>query len=153
MIFRPFPRFVGPMSAPPPFAIAKVASIKLSSCPARHAREVRWRCQSGLGAEPRSDTKSETGDAPFCNSDNTAAACATAPRCSKSTTSLQGFSATEPASDQGAPQKCSLPENDAGYAPNPNRAVESSNTYSPSATTSNFEIGSSLPVDIFTKCL
>src|SRR6476620_12292072 len=29
MIFRPFPRFVGPMSAPPPFAIAKVASIKL----------------------------------------------------------------------------------------------------------------------------
>src|SRR6185503_11990689 len=60
----------------------------------------------------------------------------------KSTTSLQGFSATEPASDQGAPQKCSLPENDAGYAPNPNRAVESSNTYSPSATTSNFEIGS-----------
>src|SRR6476661_4968998 len=51
------------------------------------------------GAEPRSDTKSETGDAPFCNSDNTAAACATAPRCSKSTTSLQGFSATEPASD------------------------------------------------------
>jgi hypothetical protein len=46
-------------------------------------------------------------------------------------------------SDQGTPQKCSLPENDAGYAPNPNRAVESSNTYSPSATTSNFEIGSS----------
>src|SRR6185503_8311008 len=107
------------------------------------AREVRWRCQSGLGAEPRSDTKSETGDAPFCNWDNTAAACATAPRCSKSTTSLQGFSATEPASDQGAPQKCSLPENDAGYAPNPNRAGESSNTYSPSPTTSNFEIGSS----------
>src|ERR1051325_3247287 len=72
------------------------------------------------------------------------AACATAPRCSKSTTSLQRFSATQPASDQGAPQKCSLPENDAGYAPNPNRAGESSNTYSPSPTTSNFEIGSSL---------
>src|SRR6476620_2286271 len=111
--------------------------------PAPHAREVRWRCQSGLGAEPRSDTKSETGDAPFCNSDNTAAACATAPRCSKSTTSLQEFSATELASDQGAPQKCSLPENDAGYVPNPNRSAESSNTYSPSAITRNFEIGSS----------
>src|SRR5262245_3726262 len=37
----------------------------------------------------------------------------------------------------------SLPENDAGYAPNPNRAGESSNTYSPSPTTGNFEIGSS----------
>ena len=35
-------------------------------------------------------------------------------------------------------------ENDAGYAPNPNRAAESSNTYSPSATTRNFEIGSRL---------
>src|ERR1700752_3545772 len=92
-------------------------------------------------AEPRSDTKSETGAAPFCNSDNTAAACATAPRCSKSTTSPQGFSATEPASDQGVPRKCSLPENDAGYAPNPNRSVESFNTYSSSATTRNFEIG------------
>src|ERR1700722_15712219 len=31
MIFIPFPRLVGPISAPPPLAIAKVASIKLSS--------------------------------------------------------------------------------------------------------------------------
>ena len=31
MIFMPFPRLVGPISAPPPLAIAKVASIKLSS--------------------------------------------------------------------------------------------------------------------------
>src|SRR6478752_5165662 len=116
--------------------------------PAPHAREVRWRCQSELGAESRSDTKFETGDAPFCNSDNTAAACATARRCSKSTTSLQGFSATEPASDQGVPRKCSLPENDAGYAPNPNRSAESSNTYSPSATPRNFEIGSSFSVPL-----
>ena len=30
-------------------------------------------------------------------------------------------------------------ENDAGYAPNPNRAAESSNTYSPSAIACNFE--------------
>ena len=101
-----------------------------------------WRARRDSNSRP-SDTKSETGDAPFCNSDNTAAACATAPRCSKSTTSLQGFSATEPVSDQGVPQKCSLPENGAGYAPNPNRSAESLNTYSSSATTRNFEIGSS----------
>src|SRR6516165_596573 len=31
MIFRPFPRFVAPISAPPPLAIAKVASMKHSS--------------------------------------------------------------------------------------------------------------------------
>src|SRR5512143_2413169 len=31
MIFKPFPRLVGPISAPPPLAMAKVASIKLSS--------------------------------------------------------------------------------------------------------------------------
>ena len=53
--------------------------------------------------------------------DNTVAACAIARPCSKSTTLPQGFSATEPAFDQGVPQKYSLPENDAGYAPNPNR--------------------------------
>ena len=56
---------------------------------------------------------------------------------------LKDFSVTEPAFDQGVPQKCSLPENDAGYPPNPNRSAESSNTYSPSAMTRNFEIGSS----------
>jgi hypothetical protein len=61
------------------------------------------RFASELGAESRSGTKSETGDAPFCNSDNTAAACAIAHPCSKSTTPLQGFSASEPASDQGVP--------------------------------------------------
>src|SRR5262245_11364126 len=44
----------------------------------------------------------------------------------------------------GRPQKYSLPENDAGYAPNPNRSAESSNTYSPSEMTRNFEIGSNL---------
>src|SRR3954452_14547285 len=31
MIFKPFPRLVGPISAPPPLAIAKVASMKHSS--------------------------------------------------------------------------------------------------------------------------
>src|SRR3954467_12921160 len=31
MIFMPFPRLVGPTSAPPPFAITKVASMKHSS--------------------------------------------------------------------------------------------------------------------------
>ena len=34
---------------------------------------------------------------------------------------LKDFPRREPASDQGVPRKCSLPENDAGYAPNPNR--------------------------------
>src|SRR5262249_13201904 len=31
MIFMPFPRFVGPISAPPPFAITNVASMKHSA--------------------------------------------------------------------------------------------------------------------------
>src|SRR5438477_5646390 len=31
MIFMPFPRFVGPIPAPPPFAITKVASMKHSA--------------------------------------------------------------------------------------------------------------------------
>ena len=34
---------------------------------------------------------------------------------------LKDFPRREPASDQGVPRKCSLPENDAGYARNPNR--------------------------------
>ena len=109
---------------------------------ARHACEARWRCRSEPGAEPRCGTKPETGDAPFYNSDNTAAAYAIARPCSESTTPLQEFSASEQVYGQDVLQKCSLPENDAGSAPIPNRSAESSNIYSPSAMSRNFEIGS-----------
>jgi hypothetical protein len=43
-----------------------------------------------LAQKPHSGTKSEIGDAPFCNN---AAACAIASRYLESTTPLQGFSA------------------------------------------------------------
>ena len=42
--------------------------------------------------------------------------------------------------DDAVRQKCSLPENDAGYAPIPNCSAESSNIYSLSAMSRNFEI-------------
>jgi Kinase/pyrophosphorylase len=60
MIFRPFPRFVAPISAPPPLAIAKVGSLKHSSSllshryrqpdPTRpcHRRRPRQASQQGL---------------------------------------------------------------------------------------------------------
>ena len=100
--------------------------------------------RSKLVAESRFGTKSGTGDARFCNSDNTAAACAIAPPCSESTTPLRGFFALERASDQGVLQKYSLPESDAEFAPNPNRSAESSYIYSSCMISRNFEIGSSL---------
>lgn len=89
------------------------------------------------GAEPRCGTKPETCDAPFCNSDNTAAASAIGHLCSKSTTPLQELSASKLAYGQGVLPKYSLPENDAGCAPIPNRSAESSNIYSPSIMTGN----------------
>jgi hypothetical protein len=40
MIFMPFPRFVAPISNPPPLAITKVASMKHSSSFSAHAISV-----------------------------------------------------------------------------------------------------------------
>src|SRR6476661_11071331 len=126
MIFRPFPRFVGPMSR----------ATALRHCKGRVDKAlffVQHPTRAKFVGDVSQDSAQNLALTPSLKPAMhrfviriTPAACATAPRCSKSTTSLQGFSATEPASDQGAPQKCSLPENDAGYAPNPNRAVESS---------------------------
>ena len=88
--------------------------------------------------------KSETGDAPFCSSDNSGAACATAPRCSKSTTPLPELAVSEPVCDRGDRQGCSPRENDPGYVPTPYRQAELSPLYSGPTLFRNFEIGSSL---------
>src|SRR5262249_40516784 len=104
--------------------------------------EARWRCRSKPGVESRCDTTSGSADAQFCSSDNTAAACATARRCSKSKAPLQEPDASEQACGPDGRRKCSLPENAPGCVPIPNQAVESSTFYSGSTPTLNFEIGS-----------
>src|SRR5580704_18686469 len=86
----------------------------------------------------------ESGDAPFCNSDSIAAACATVRLCSESTARLQELDASQQASGQGARQQSSLPESDSGYVPTPHRQAESFSIYSRSTPSRNFEIGSSL---------
>src|SRR5215831_4158127 len=81
MIFMPFPRFVGPISAPPPFAITNVASMKHSLHPGRLCREARWLHPSTLAAKLHRGTRFESVDERICSSDSFAAACATARRC------------------------------------------------------------------------
>src|SRR3954469_21675876 len=111
MIFRPLPRLVGPISAPPPLAIAKVASMKHSSSSIAPLSRSSWRRRSKCRVAPRCDTNSESGDEPFCSSDNTAAACATAHLCSKSKEQLPEPGASEQASDLVDLQQYALPEN------------------------------------------
>ena len=64
MIFMPFPRLVGPTSAPPPFAITKVASMKHSS-----SSSCRVRASLAMSIENAAQTslrhRSESGDEPF----------------------------------------------------------------------------------------
>src|SRR6516225_6822064 len=110
---------------------------------ARRAREARWRCRSKPGAESRCDTRSGSADAQFCSSDSTAAACATARRCSKSKAPLQAPHASEQAYGPDGDRECSPPESAPGCVHIPNQAVESSTIYSGSTPILNFEIGSS----------
>ena len=95
------------------------------------------------GVEPRCDTTSGSADAQFCSSDSTAAACATARRCSKSKAPLQEPDASEQAYGPDGHRESSPPESAPGCVPIPNQAVESSTFYSESTLTLNFEIGSS----------
>src|SRR5579863_7275441 len=108
----------------------------------RLCREAHWRYPSGPHARFRCGTKFENGDAPFCNSDSTAAAYATARQCSESTARLQGSDASGSAYGPGVLRRCFLPENDLGYVPIANRLAESFDIYSRSTPSSNFEIGS-----------
>src|SRR5579863_4988271 len=108
----------------------------------RLCREAHWRYPSGPHARFRCGTKFENGDAPFCNSDSTAAAYATARQCSESTARLQRSDASGSAYGPGVLRRCSLPENDLGYVPIANRLAESFDIYSRSTPSSNFEIGS-----------
>src|SRR5262249_51425680 len=78
MIFMPFPRFVGPICAPPPFAITNVASMKHSASSRALCREARWLHPSTLAAKLHRGTRFESADERICSSDNFAAACATA---------------------------------------------------------------------------
>src|SRR4029077_6229580 len=131
MILRPFPRLVGPICAPPPLAIAKVASMK-------H----RWRYQSKRAATPHHGTSSGSDDVRSYNSDSIAAACATARQCSKSKEQLPTHGAPEPVSGQAVPQQWALPESVSGCAPTARPSAESSALYSRSTRHRNFEIGS-----------
>src|SRR5579863_9213383 len=114
----------------------------------RLCREAHWRYPSGPHARFRCGTKFENGDAPFCNSDSTAAAYATARQCSESTARLQGSDASGSAYGPGVLRRCSLPENDLGYVPIANRLAESFDIYSRSTPSSNFEIGSSHSLEV-----
>src|SRR5215813_4895164 len=69
MIFMPFPRFVGPICAPPPFAITNVASMKHSASSRALCREARWLRPSTLAAKLHRGTRFESADERICSSD------------------------------------------------------------------------------------
>src|SRR6516165_5603861 len=82
----PFPRFVAPTSAPPPLAITECHIDEAFFFIEQHlCREARWQHPSAPAARSHRGTKSGSVDAPFCNSDSSAGACAIARLCSEST--------------------------------------------------------------------
>ena len=142
-IFRPLPRLVGPISAPPPLAIAKVASMKHSSSSSTPLSRSSFATSVRIPAAPRYDTNSESDDEPFYSSDSTAAASATAPRCSKSTKLLRELGEPVQACALHVRRESALPGNVPGCVPIARPSAESSHSYSGSTQNLNFEIGSS----------
>src|ERR1700733_3873351 len=139
MIFMPFPRFVGPISDPPPLAITNVASMKHSSSSSAPfsrsslATSVKTRRKISL------QHKFESVDARFCSSDSFAAACAIA----ESTVPLPTHDGSVSACVQHAHREYAPPENASECASTVRPSAESFLIYSGSTAVGNFEIGSS----------
>src|ERR1700721_2522444 len=142
MIFMPFPRFVGPISRPPPLAITNVASMKHSSSSSAPFSRSSLATSSKPDAKSRGSTKFESVDAQFCSSDSFAAACAIALLFLESTEPLPAHDESESACVQHAHREYAPPENASECAPTVRPSAESFLIYSGSTAIGNFEIGS-----------
>src|SRR5262249_31214312 len=139
MIFMPFPRFVGPIPAPPPFAITNVASMK-------HSVSSRAPLSRSSLATSINTRRAAPGlKAPMngfvvriaLRQHVPLRAGVEYPQYSFENTSGSGSACV-----QDVHRECALPENDSGCAPTARLSAESSDIYSRSTPPSNFEIGS-----------
>jgi hypothetical protein len=113
MIFMPFPRFVVPTSAPPPFAITKVASMKAflfidCTSVAKFVGDIRQHSTQNFIAAPSLKAPMYGFVVRIALRQQPVL---------RSTAPLQGHDAWKPAFDQDAHPQCFLPDNDSGCVP------------------------------------